>query len=265
MLMKMHEQFSPLDLLAHLSHEMRTPLSAILGFAQLMESATPSPTDAQKKGIDVILKAGWHLEKLIDMTRDLALIGSGSLSLSLKSIPLAAVMLDCQTIVESQAQTRGIRVHFPVFATPCFVFADRNRLQQVLGNMLAAAIEHSEVDGVLVVDCEAHKAGWLHIVITDGADGPLTARPTRFSQMADPLRQQPADAAEIDIGVLLSRHLVELMGGVFAPGHPAGSRKAFSLHLRLMPTHVDEFLETMGMPFNSSDVSAATAMTRPMT
>jgi len=263
--MKMHEEFSQLDLLAQLSHEMRTPLSAILGFAQLMECSTPSPTVSQRKGIDVILQAGWQLEKLIDMTRDLALIESGALSLSLHSISLEAVMLDCRTMVESQAQIRGIRMNFPVFAAPCFVFADRNRLQQVLGNVLAAAIEHSEDEGALVVDCETHNAEWLRIAITDVADGPLADRPTRFSQMVDGLRQRTADAAGTHIGLLLARRLVELMGGEFALGCPPGPSKSFSLHLRLMPTQVDEFLETLGLPFSASEASAATAMTRPMT
>jgi len=262
--MKVHEEFSQLDLLAHLSHEMRTPLSAILGFAQLMQSTTPSPTVSQKRGIDMILQAGWHLEKLINMARDLALIESGALSLSLNSIPLAAVMLDCQTMIESQAHTRGIRVSFPAFATPCFVSADRIRLQQVLDNVLAAAIEHSEVDGVLEIDCEAHNSGWLRIVITEGVDESLAARPTRFSRMVDGLRQQTADSAGTHIGLLLARRLVELMGGVLAPGHPVGASRAFAIHLRLMPTQVAEFLDTLVIPFNASDASPATAVTRPM-
>jgi signal transduction histidine kinase len=50
-----------------MSHELRSPLNAILGFAQLMESASPLPTDSQKESIAQILQAGWHLLKLIDL------------------------------------------------------------------------------------------------------------------------------------------------------------------------------------------------------
>ncbi len=155
------------SLLARMSHEMRTPLSAILGFAQLMESGSPSPTVSQKRSIDRILQAGWYLEKLMNMTRDLALIESGTLALSLEPVPLAAVMLDAKTMIESQAQVRRVHVTFPLFDAPCSVSADRCRLQEVLSNLLSAAIENSEVDGTVVVNCETHSPEWIRIGIND--------------------------------------------------------------------------------------------------
>ena len=65
------------DFLSSMSHELRTPLGAILGFAQLMESASPPPTTAQKRSIDQILQAGWYLLEMINEILDLALIESG--------------------------------------------------------------------------------------------------------------------------------------------------------------------------------------------
>ena len=70
------------DFLSSMSHELRSPLNAILGFAQLMESGTPPPTLAQRQSIDQILQAGWYLLELINEILDLALIESGKLSLS---------------------------------------------------------------------------------------------------------------------------------------------------------------------------------------
>src|SRR5467141_3598663 len=92
------------DFLSSMSHELRTPLSAILGFAQLMESGSPSPTASQKRSIDEILKAGWYLLELINEILDLALIESGKLSLSPEPLSLAAVMHECQAMIEPQAQ-----------------------------------------------------------------------------------------------------------------------------------------------------------------
>src|ERR1700730_14454563 len=80
------------DLLSNMSHELRTQLSAILGFAQLLESGSPSPTASQKRSIDQILQAGWYLLELINEILDLALIESGKLSLSLEPISLAEVL-----------------------------------------------------------------------------------------------------------------------------------------------------------------------------
>ena len=69
------------DFLSSMSHELRSPLNAILGFAQLMETAAPPPTAAQAGRITQILQAGWHLLKLINEILDLAVIESGKVSL----------------------------------------------------------------------------------------------------------------------------------------------------------------------------------------
>jgi signal transduction histidine kinase len=216
-------------LLARMSHEMRTPLSAILGFAQLLESGSPSPTVSQKRSITWILQAGWYLEKLINMTRDLALIESGTLSLSLEPVPLAAVMLDVKTMIESQAQVRRVHVTFPRFDVPCSVSADRSRLQEVLGNLLAAAIEKSEVDGTVVVNCETHGPEWIRIGINDDT---FSERRTKSSQPFDGLEQKATAVEGTGIGLLLAKRLVGLMGGAIAAESIDGARKVLSFDLK---------------------------------
>ena len=103
------------EFLSSMSHELRSPLNAILGFAQLMESGAPPPTPRTGASIDQILMAGWYLLELINEILDLALIESGKLSLSLEPISLAEVLLDCQAMIEPQAQKSGIRISFPQF------------------------------------------------------------------------------------------------------------------------------------------------------
>src|ERR1017187_2469820 len=83
------------DFLSSMSHELRSPLNAILGFAQLMESASPLPTPSQKASIDQILQAGWYLLELINEILDLALIESGKVSLSPESVSLSEVISEC--------------------------------------------------------------------------------------------------------------------------------------------------------------------------
>ena len=96
------------DFLSSMSHELRSPLNAILGFAQLMESTSPPPTESQKASIAQILQAGWYLLKLINEVLDLALIESGSVAVE-GTDSLAEVMAECQAMIEPQAQKRGIR------------------------------------------------------------------------------------------------------------------------------------------------------------
>ena len=135
------------DFLSSMSHELRSPLNAILGFAQLMESISAMPTASQKESIAQILQAGWHLLKLINEILDLAMIESGKMSLSREPVSLAEVMSECQAMMEPQAQQRGIRMTFPRFDNPFFVRADRTRLKQIVINLLSNAIKYNKEGG----------------------------------------------------------------------------------------------------------------------
>src|ERR1700691_3013806 len=141
------------DFLSSMSHELRSPLNAILGFAQLMISDTPPPTASQVASIDPILHAGWYLLELINEILDLAQIESGKLALSLEPTSLEDVMFECQAMIEPQGQKRGIAMSFPRFDIPCFVDADRTRLKQVIINLLSNAIKYNRANGTVIVDC----------------------------------------------------------------------------------------------------------------
>src|SRR3954463_13670343 len=91
------------DFLSGMSHELRSPLNAILGFAQLMSSETPPPTPSQMASIDPILRAGWYLLDLINEILDLAQVESGKLALSLEPTSLAEVLEECHGMIEPQS------------------------------------------------------------------------------------------------------------------------------------------------------------------
>jgi signal transduction histidine kinase len=224
------------DLLTLMSHEMRTPLSAILGFAQLMDSGHPSPPVLQKTRIDRILQAGWYLEKLINMTLDLDLIESGALAMSLEAVALPAVMLDCQSMIQSQAQIRGVRVTFPVLDAQWSVSADRIRLQEVLCSLVCAAIENSDVNGAVNVSCES-VPDWIRIRITSGSEAYSVARPNFACQ---PYGEQEQRATPVDgagLGLLLAKRLVELMGGAIGGNRIENRENLFFFDLRrVLPT-----------------------------
>src|SRR5208282_2640080 len=112
------------EFLSSMSHELRSPLNAILGFAQLMNSDSPPPTSSQAASIDQILHAGWYLLELINEILDLAQIESGRLALSLEPTSLTEVMFECRAMIEPQGLKRGLKMTFPVFGLPCFVDAD---------------------------------------------------------------------------------------------------------------------------------------------
>ncbi len=221
------------DFLSSMSHELRSPLNAILGFAQLMESDAQPPTPRQKASIDHILQAGWYLLELINEILDLALIESGKLSMSLEPIPLPDVLLDCQVMIETQAQKNGIRVSFPEFNSPCFVYADRTRLKQVLINLLSNAIKYNRVGGSVEVRCSASSAERIRVGVHDSGEG---LSPEKLAQLFQPfnrLGQEDGVEEGTGIGLVVSRRLVELMGGAIGAQSTVGVGSVFWIELKL--------------------------------
>ena len=221
------------DFLSSMSHELRTPLSAILGFAQLMESGSPPPTVSQKRSIDQILKAGWYLLELINEILDLTLIESGKLSLSLESISLSEVMRECQTMIEPQAQKRGIGVTFPELEVRYFVKADRTRAKQVLINLLSNAIKYNKAGGTVAVDCIASTPGRIRICVRDSGAG---LPPEKLAQLFQPFNRlgQEANFEEgTGIGLVVARRLIEWMGGAIGVESTVGKGSVFWIEMNL--------------------------------
>jgi len=221
------------DFLSSMSHELRTPLSAILGFAQLMESGSPLPTPSQKRSIDQILQAGWYLLELINEILDLALIESGKLSLSPEPISLAEVMHECQDMIEPQAQKRGIRVTFPQFEIRYFVKADRTRVKQVLINLLSNAVKYNKVGGTVVVDCTTSTAERIRISVKDTGEGLTPDKLTQLFQPFNRLGKEAGIEEGTGIGLMMSKRLVELMGGVIGVKSTVGVGSVFWIELNL--------------------------------
>jgi signal transduction histidine kinase len=256
---------SSADLLARMSHEMRTPLSAILGFAQLLESGTPSPTGPQKRNIDRILQAGWYLENLINMTRDLVLIESGALSLSMEPVSLAAVIGDCRAIIEPQASMRGVRVTCTPLEFPCFVAADRIRLQQVLVNLLSAAVDYGKSDTILV-NCKIQHGQTIRIDITDEGHGSAPERLTRLFQAFHGFEPEAPPSEGIGTGLLLAKRLIESMGGTIGVQGHAKTKTIFSFDLnRMLVPMAAGLAATLDITINASEESAATTIPRQIT
>ncbi|MGA2164042.1 MAG: response regulator [Solirubrobacteraceae bacterium] len=215
------------DFLSSMSHELRSPLNAILGFAQLMELASPLPTDSQKESIAQILQAGWHLLKLINEILDLSVIESGKVSLSTESVSLAEVMSECQAMMEPQAQQLGIGMTFPRFDNPFFVSADRTRLKQIVINLLSNAIKYNKEQGTVVVDCTTSTPGFTRISVKDTGAG---LSPEKLAQLFQPfnrLGQEAGGVAGTGIGLVVTKRLAELMGGVLGAESTAGEGSVF--------------------------------------
>jgi PAS domain S-box-containing protein len=223
------------DFLSGMSHELRSPLNAILGFAQLMATASPTPSDLQKESITQILQAGWHLLKLINEILDLSVVESGKVSLSLEPVSLSDVLSECQTMMEAQAQQRGIRMTFPQFEQPSFVWADQTRLKQVVINLLSNAIKYNQANGQVTVNFTVISSDRIRISFKDTGAGLTPEKKAQLFQPFNRLGQEAGSVAGTGIGLVVTKQLVELMGGFLGADSTVGDGSVFWFELRSTP------------------------------
>jgi CheY-like chemotaxis protein len=216
-----------------MSHELRTPLNAILGFTQLMETGSPPPSLIQKRSLDQILKAGWYLLELINEILDLALIESGKATMSNEPVSLVEVTRECQAMIEPQAHQRGINLTFPRFDPPFFVSADRTRVQQVLINLLFNAIKYNRPEGTVTVEYTLCPPNSIRISVRDTGAGLV---PEQVAQLFQPFNRLGKEAGKEEgtgIGLVVTKRLVELMGGTIGADSTVGVGSVFWFELSL--------------------------------
>ncbi|MGH8515899.1 MAG: hybrid sensor histidine kinase/response regulator [Panacagrimonas sp.] len=215
------------DFLSSMSHELRSPLNAILGFAQLMDSDKMQLTRDQKNSTGHILKAGWYLLDLINEILDLALIESGKMVLSTEPTDLYPLVLDCKSMLEPQAKDHRVALDIRHVDQPCHIQADRTRVQQVLLNLLSNAIKYNRSGGSVSVVCDLSSPTCIRISVSDTGPG---LSPEQLAQLFQPfnrLGQESGREEGTGIGLMMTKRLVELMGGVIGVESTVGKGSVF--------------------------------------
>ena len=216
--------------LSNMSHELRTPLNAILGFAQLLEAGSPPLTDIQAKRLLHIIKAGWYLLELINEILDLAVIESGRINLLQETVPLAGVMAECQAMIEPQAQKHNVQIVWYPFESFWLAHADRIRVKQVLLNLLSNAIKYNRPHGSVEVKC-TNIAERIRISIKDSGEGMSADKLAQLFQAFNRLGQEAGVEQGTGIGLVVTKKLVELMGGEIGVESTVGVGSEFWIEL----------------------------------
>lgn len=218
--------------LSSMSHELRTPLNAILGFTQLLASKflplTPEKIDDFTAHI---LKAGKHLLELINEVLDLSKVESGTLALSLEPVALADVMHECQEMMAPSASHRDIRMLFPQ-DDHLHVMSDRTRLKQVLLNLLSNAIKYNRKGGSVTIGCVSVDSERIRITIQDTGAGLDSTQLGQLFQPFNRLGQETGAEEGTGIGLVLTKRLVELMGGEIGVASTPGVGSTFWIDLK---------------------------------
>lgn len=218
-----HANRAKSEFLARMSHEFRTPLNAILGFAQLLEM-DPLP-QRERQRVEQILKAGRHLLDLINEVLDVARIEEGRLLLSVEPVRASEALTEAVDLVKPLAAQQGVRLEIADPATCTrHVLADRQRLKQVLLNLLANGVKYNRRGGSVSLVCQT-EGDRLRLSVAD--DGPGIA-PAKFARLFVPFERLGTEDVEgTGIGLALSKRLVELMGGRIGVESKVGKGSTF--------------------------------------
>ncbi len=216
--------------ISSMSHELRTPLNAILGFSHILSSTTLPSTAAQKKEFAAhILKSSKHLLVLINEILDLAKVESGTMELELQTVPLQELIGECAALIEPMCAARGVRLDVGE-ATPLSVRADRTRLKQIFLNLLSNAAKYNRAGGSVGVACRGG-GGRVRVSVRDTGAG---LRPEQIGELFQPfnrLGQEGGPEEGTGIGLVVTRRLVEVMGGAIGAASAPGEGSEFWIEL----------------------------------
>ena len=245
------------EFLSRMSHELRTPLNGILGFAQVLERRDPRPD--QLGHIGHILKGGRHLLRLINEVLELSRIEAGRMSLSLEPIDLHEVVQEAMDLVRPLAEEHGNSlVHHSKAGERPYVYADRQRLAQIVINLLSNAIKYNRRGGRVTIECAARgdgSGGYSVRVMDEGRGMP----DDRLDQLFTPFARLGAEQTGTEgtgLGLSLSKRLAEAMLGdlLLESTGPQGS--VFRLDLRCASSPLPASTESATGAVEEGDGSA---------
>ncbi len=218
------------EFLSRMSHELRTPLNAILGFGQILQGQVEN--DGHKLCATHVVTAGRHLLSLINEVLDIARIEAGRVELSPEPVFVDEVLAETLDLLRPAAATRRINIEIPTRATGHLgVTADRKRFKQVLLNLLSNAVKYSPPDSRVVVECH-HTPPWqVQVSIRDSGPGITPDKLARLFVAFDRLGAEDSLVQGTGLGLALSKHLVEAMGGQIGVESTPGRGSIFWVRL----------------------------------
>jgi PAS domain S-box-containing protein len=220
------------NFLATLSHELRTPMTSILGWVQFLRLGSYTQGELDE-ALETVETSARLQARLIDDMLDVSRIVLGKFHVDLRPTHLTQVVEAAVTTARPDAAERGVRLTSAISANEDLVEADATRIQQVIGNILSNAIKFTPAGRQ--VDLQLHRVnGQVQIKIHDEGDG---IEPTFLPHVFERLRQADASSKRsgLGLGLAIARHIVDLHNGdIIAESEGLGKGSTFTVTLPLI-------------------------------
>jgi signal transduction histidine kinase/ActR/RegA family two-component response regulator len=225
------------EFLSRMSHELRTPLNAMLGYAQLMREDARVQGDTQlRHRLQVVEGAGWHLAAMINDILDLSRLQAGKLPLKPEPTALLPLIEEARSMMAGEADSSQVTIE-PLEAPDAarlWVMADATRLRQVLANLLSNAIKYNRPGGWVRLAARRvmiHREAHVELQVRDNGLGFSAEQLDHLFEPFNRLGREASAQAGTGIGLVITRSLVELMGGRLAVSSSEGQGSTFSVRL----------------------------------
>jgi len=217
------------EFLSRMSHELRTPLNVVLGFTQLLQMEALG--EEQRSWVDQVLKAGRHLLDLINEVLDIARIESGALALSPEPVSLRDVVGETVESMRPIAAATDVSIDFLIEGEDLYVQADRQRLRQVLLNLLANSVKYNRPHGSVLITSSATDGELVAIRVSDTGIGIAAEHIERLFVPFDRLGAENSSVEGTGVGLSLSLRLVQAMQGELTVESTRGEGSTFVVTL----------------------------------
>ncbi|MGA7733236.1 MAG: ATP-binding protein [Chloroflexia bacterium] len=217
------------EFLSRMSHELRTPLNSIIGFADLLNMESLGPR--QRENLGYIRNAGQHLLQLVNEVLDITGIESGSIGLSLEPVHVVPLAREALDMLRPLAASRYIQADIEVAQPDIYVQADRQRLKQVLLNLVSNAIKYNVDHGSVLLKIETYAQDTVEIAVTDTGIGIAPEKIGRLFMPFERLGAEQLGAEGTGLGLALTKRLVEVMSGSIGVESTPGTGSIFRIQL----------------------------------
>jgi signal transduction histidine kinase len=233
------------ELLANVSHELYTPLNAIIGFCQaLLDGVHGSLLGGQTRLVTSIQESGHRLKNSFDDLIDMAQLSANEVAIHPRSVPLTSMLQGMRVLVERSAKEKGIDINIEVAPQVETVWADEAKLKRMLYELLSNAIRFTSTGGQIALQAALYPPEQPHELRLSVSDTGIGIPADELEEIFDPFRQVDSSLSRrfggLGLGLAIVRHYAELHGGrVWAESTPeVGS--AFTLALPLISTPTEQ-------------------------